>query len=666
MEGHKGDGAEMNTRKKKLIALGIASIMIIALILLLSPTGEEKESKLPSTELPEQYMVLVDEPFIEEERTFTACLSSIAVRDKYNPFFILDDGSLDSHQLSTINNLTIKDVPKLLFTFNEDTISNVESQIGNVTVYEPTPETLMDFKGYDGIITVGSYEEAIWASPLARVENKILIPGEPTFNDQSEVWDELSKHEINANYVVVTNPEDYVDVDYYADERYDGASFHIPKLSLVSAELAAYHNAYVLTNITPSTEEIGHMDTDLNAKAIGTLLKLREMNEKYGPIEYICLVGSAPALPQFQLPDEEDTAEPDGLVNSDSLFGFLDDDDYTMDAAVGRIINLNVQGASNQIARTLGYDYYVDDVTVETSTGPKTVKWRTHGSVWNGYEVADQRMQMSPGWLMKDDLEDEGFTSEYYWTTGNEGAVWRNQDGKETDFRPAMESSAIVAYRGHGSWHATFYVWKPQENTQPRSKDRLEGHREGTSPSVYDYYLPPQIAVLVACENAKIQGLNWGGDPIVMEELWATNYFYAGAVGLIAATEVSYSNIGQDLRYLEYLINPNDDSPDWDKNNAWYAFTVDGLLNHEDEHGSIGKAHQWAENRYIAYHNNEVSPFDQGTSADWKEVSMYVCYGDPAFIPYQNSPGANEVDPWHNGEDDGKADDSNDGILLNQ
>ena len=50
--------------------------------------------------------------------------------------------------------------------------------------------------------------------------------------------------------------------------------------------------------------------------------------------------------------------------------------------------------------------------------------------------------------------------------------------------------------------------------------------------------------------------------------------------------------------------------------------------------------------------DSPVSPFDRGTSADWKEVAMFAAYGDPAFQPYQNSPGANNVDPWHNGPDD--------------
>jgi hypothetical protein len=478
---------------------------------------------------------------------------------------------------------------------------------------------------------------------------------------------------VTANYVLVTNPEDYR-TDFYtegisykvdgnpAEPRPYNTTFHIPFLSAVAAELAAYHQAYVVTDISPSTEDIGYMDTELNSIQIGLLMKLREMHIEYGPIEYICIVGSAEAVPQFLLPDEtgaQGDAEGDALVSNDNLYGFLDDDIYFMDAAVGRIVNLNVQGASNQISRTLGYDYILDTTEVTYSVGGKTtVNWRNHASVWNGYEVADQRLQMRPGKEAVRDFTDEGFTAEYMRTTGNEG-VWGTvinpgsglETVKETEMRPIMESSAIVAYRGHGSWHATFYVYEPEDANDPQGKSRLEGNDQTHPDSIVNYNLPPQTAILVSCENNKISGLHWWGDPIDLNMSFPLNFFLAGGVGLIAATEVSYSNLGQDLQTAGGMITGN---YHWDKNNCWYGFPLDGLINHEEEYGTIGKAHQWAQNRYMNNPNkaSPVSPFEQGTSADWKEVAMFVCYGDPTFQPWQSSPGGNSVDPWHNGPDD--------------
>jgi hypothetical protein len=41
-----------------------------------------------------------------------------------------------------------------------------------------------------------------------------------------------------------------------------------------------------------------------------------------------------------------------------------------------------------------------------------------------------------------------------------------------------------------------------------------------------------------------------------------------------------------------------------------------------------------------------------GGGADWKQVAMYVLYGDPAFRCGLTSPGANQRDEWHNGSGD--------------
>jgi hypothetical protein len=619
-------------------------------------------------------MVFVEEPQTEEDMMFIAALSSLVVHDGYHPMFILENGSLDNYQMWTIDHMEIKDVPKLLFTDSEDVVASVSSQVEGVEVYERTPKTLMDFRGFDGYINVGSYKEALWVAPLANYENKMIVPGKSTYSYQEDVWGELAGLGVDANYVIVTNPEDYkTDIFFTEGISYkeDGnpstptpynASFHIPSLSAVAAELAAYHQAYVLTDIVPSTEEIGAMDVNLNSKQIGTYLKLRNIYDEFGPIEYICLVGSAEAVPQFELPDEtgaEGDAEGDALVSNDMIYGFLSDDIYYMNVAVGRIINLNVAAASNQIARTLGYDYIVDIVEVEYSTtGPQQVNWRNHASVWNGFEVADQRLQMRPGWEATRDFEDEGFVAEYMRTTGNEG-VWgtvvnpnsATETIKETEIKPIMESSGITVYRGHGSWHATFYVWEPEESNDPQGKSRLEGNDPSHPDSLVDYYLPPQTSVLVSCENNKIHGLHWWGAPIDLEMSFPLNFFNSGGVGLIAATEVSYSNLGQDLFTIGGSFTGN---YNWDKNNCWFAFPLDGLINHEDQYGTIGKAAQWAENRYMNNPNksSQVSPFEPISDADHKEVAMFVAYGDPAFQPYQNSPGANNVDPWHNGPDD--------------
>ncbi|MFA5772315.1 MAG: C25 family cysteine peptidase [Thermoplasmata archaeon] len=621
-----------SVNKKKLLAATLIFIIVFAAIgyYLLIPLPPKI---VPTIELPPRYMVLVDEPKTESDFAFAASLSSLIVRNNtYNPFFVLENGTLDDHQLWTINNMKAKDVPKLLFTNSVDTLKNIKSKVTNVTRYPTNSDALRAFKGFSGEITVGSYKESLWASPVAHKQNKIITIGKSTYSSQEQVWSELKNSGTNANYVVVTNPKDSSVSNFNASDK----KYLIKSLSLISAEIAAYHDAYVLTDIANSAQSMPSIDSKLNGAALGVWAKLKEIYTKYGHIEYIAMVGSAPAVPQFQLPDLESGAEADGLVNSDSVYGLLDNDTYTIDAAVGRIINYNVAGASNMMVRTYAYNDITDKVDVEyTYTGKETVTWKTDSSSWNGYEVADKRMQMTPGLCFKEDANDEGFTCDYMRTTGNGG--WISDDAKrETNFKPIMESSGLVAYRGHGSWHASLYVWKSSEEY---SRDRLEGT------TVRNYFLPPQIGMFAACENAKIQGTNYGGTEIDMDALFCTNYLYGGAIGLIGATEVSYSYVGQDIYVLTSPITGN---PDWDKNNAIYAFFWDGILNHEDKYGTIGKALQWAQNRYMAKHPG-TTPIKDFNTDDWKQVSMYVVYGDPAFKPYQpKPPGANNYDPWHN------------------
>jgi hypothetical protein len=604
-------------------------------------------------------MVLVDMPKTEEELTYVAALAPFIVHNGYyHPFFILDDGNLDEHQLWTISHMKITNVPKLLFTNSEATVRNVETQLTNVIHYQLSNNVFRAFMGFDGEIQVGSYEEALWVAPLARVQNKIITVGETTYRCQEHVWEELANLGINATYVIVTNPLDYSN-ETFSD--FD-AQFHIPALSLVAPELAAYHHAYVITNIEESTETVGYMDVELNSRAIGILLKLREINSRYGPIEYINIVGSAAAVPQFQFPDqtspEEQPKEADKLVNSDVAYGFLDEDIYTMDAAVGRIINYNVQGASNQIARTIGYHYLLNtSVLVNYTDGPRYVNWWVHCASFSGYQITYQRRQATPARFWCRDVEDERMEYEYYGPAGYGHKLIGDKSvepTQEPSINPIVEASGLLAYRGHGSDHGSLYsirVFGPNGE---------EGKLESTE--VHNMFLPPQIAMFVSCMNAKIHGLGWNKDdePLDMERAYATNYLYGGAIVLGGSTEVSYSNSGQDSDAAVGEVTGNHK---WDLNDAIYAFFWDGVLNHEADHGTVGKALQWTVNRYMnnPNHDFKVSPFEQTPedpdwysekAAHWKESAMFVIYGDPAFSPYQPARGANSYDPWHNGEND--------------
>jgi hypothetical protein len=327
-----------------------------------------------------------------------------------------------------------------------------------------------------------------------------------------------------------------------------------------------------------------------------------------------------------------------------------------MDAAVGRVINLNLQGASCQLAKTFAYEHFVNQVTVDYSDiagGTQDINWKQHGASFSGYQITYQRMQATPARWICEDYEDEGMEYEYMGPSGSGellGDGVKNTD--EMDIGTICEASGFVAYRGHGSDYGSLYSLRVYTDS---NEGRL------SSEQAAQLNLPPQTAFFVACQNGKIHGTGYGEDAsdAEFERLFSINYLYGGALAVGGATEVSYSNVGQDIdslwaRYGLGILH--DDNHHWDLNDAWYAFFWDGLLNHEDEYGTVGKALQWAENRYIKYHDSAVSPFewtdDEELGAHWKEVTMYVIYGDPAFKPGLTTPGANQFDPWHNGDED--------------
>jgi len=200
--------------------------------------------------------------------------------------------------------------------------------------------------------------------------------------------------------------------------------------------------------------------------------------------------------------------------------------------------------------------------------------------------------------------------------------------------------------------------------------DQLANHVEGEE--LRGVYLPPQVSTLVSCENSKIHGTNYRAIPIKRDEAWAPNYMYAGALGLCAATEVSYSNIGQDLQSL-----PGQGTGDsnWDINDLWYAAFWDGILDGSFENGqhngpevSGAESVRNGENRYIEqlkdnFDGKYCTPFlapppgmihpqrgelyGDESGMHWKEVSMFAYLGEPKFQIPVFTPGVGDVDPWH-------------------
>ncbi|PKK85785.1 MAG: hypothetical protein CVT48_04015 [Thermoplasmata archaeon HGW-Thermoplasmata-1] len=668
-------------------------------------TKEIKYSEMELIELSSPCIIAVNEPKNDAEMAFAASLTQLSVRvGGYNPLFVLDNGTFDAHQLFTISSMGLDAAPIFFFMLleNEGVFESgyyiTEPDNTNSRVIAIERNVPLPFKGFDGVISVGSYAEALWVSGLAAAENKQVYLGKETYSSQQEVWGEMRSLGLPAGYAVVANPQDYNEMGEVLPMGIDGVwgngTFHVKSLSLMAAQLAAYHKGYVITDYEPVDYIPDALyNFSLNSNATGLLSALRDFNATYGPLEYICLVGSAEAVPQFQLPDWLG-GESDGLVNCDAMYGFLSDE-FNMTAAVGRIINLNVQGASNMIARTLGYGYLLKqsmDGNYPVSGGEG---WHNRGGAFNGYGVADERLQTSPGLLLVRDWVDEGIEPQWYSTLG-EWEYKRMMDSEDNVF----EDLGFVFYRGHGSWAGCFYAWlcrwqrdiEASVLMETPLKDYMPEERYGlvSGLQAQGMFLPPQVITITACATAKIQGMYWHWDGVPdyycpLNRSFAIGWLYAGAVGFISATEISLSSMYQDLTgYTGEATGRHH----WAMNNAWYAAMADGLF---DKDLSIGKAHQHAQNlfmhekgKYTSYtiiseveeqsgqvaailaeitsqlpvtvplpeltgaeDSMPLTPFyPRGNEGCWKEVAMYVCYGDPAFTPHAQKPGENDYNPW--------------------
>lgn len=662
--------SDLQNKISKPAIIRIGAVVIVLLLMvgglaLFLSRGQEQPQKVydPDIELPQDFLFIVDNPSSEEDMLSIAALSTAQfMGGEYHPLVVCDpEGGLSRQLLYTLENLET-DRQKYLFTNKDTSLTHINTQLGDIglepiaeeNVFPLTSDVSSRFVGFDDVITVGSYEEALWAVTYAKINNLGIIKGEPTFMLQEEAWAMLSSQEVPSDYIIVTNPRDLnlesvqksPDYDTYDDP------FFTPAMSLMTAQMSAYHDAYVITNSTPVANVDWELDMELspNRRAIGFYNEVKKVSTDFGIPEYVAITGSAPAVPQFLVRSSGTEGD---IVNSDIIYGFIDNDHTQMDAAVGRVIQYDVSLASNQLLKTYLIDDFTTTITVDyrdVAGGTHEKDWRNHGASFSGYDITYKRMQATPARWICTDFEDLGWTYDYVgpFNTGNkffDGVI----NSMENDISEICEGTGYVAYRGHGSDTGSLYGIRVQG---PNGDEHALRYTDCQTMDV-----PPQIAFFVSCLNGKIYGHGPGTDPasdVQFDKLFTLNYLAAGPAVLIGATEVSFSNIGQDLTSIPAEYLPFIDDHQWDHNDAWYAFVWDGIINHPDEHGTAGKAVQWSENRYMQYPpNNQPAPFTPDGEVDWYEVTFFAVYGDPAFRPaIDPSGGQGDYDPWHNGPDD--------------
>lgn len=626
---------------------------------------EEKPGELykPENELPQDFMMIVDYPTTEEELFAISTLTSVQfIGNTYHPIVVCSpEGGLSSQELFTLSNLNT-DRQKVLFTNKETALGNINTQlsgeglspINDTDVFSLVPDAAGTFYGFQDVLTVEDYEESLWVASYAKKLGLAVVQGDRTFVNQESVWNAMKVVGIESDYAIITNPNDHSLETIRRTPQYDpyDDAWFCPDLSLMTAQMSAYHDAMVVTNITPkdNTDWTLNLEYPQNRIALGYHEKVLDIYSEYGPLEYLAITGSASAVPQFLVNPEAGSSE---IVNSDVMYGFLDNDHSKMDAAVGRVIQYDASLASNQLLKTYLIDDYQDTVEVDyrsVAGGTHEKDWRTHAGSLSGFDITYKRMQATPARWICTDFEELGFTYDYVgpFNTGNkflDGTV----NSMENDISEICEGAGYIAYRGHGSDTGSLYGIRVQG---PNGDEHALRYTDCQTMNV-----PPQLAFFVSCLNGKIYGHGPGTDPandVEFDKLFTLNYLAAGPAVLIGATEVSFSNIGQDIWSLRAEYGPLEDDYKWDHNDAWYAFVWDGIINHPGDYGTVGKAVQWSENRYMNYApNNQPEPMSPDGGVDWYEVTFFAVYGDPAFRPaIDPNGGAGSYDPWHNGPSD--------------
>ena len=184
------------TVKIAAIAVVVMLGMVGALVFLMTrPEVEVVDDYSPTQELPSDYIIITDYPQNEEDLMAIVTLSPLVQKGKDAPYHLLivmdPEGGLSSQELYTLSHLRT-DREKILFTNGESSMDTINSQLSDAALtpiaeentFPLTPEICSIFEGFDGVMTVASYEEALWATTAACSQNLAMVKGKASFLSQ--------------------------------------------------------------------------------------------------------------------------------------------------------------------------------------------------------------------------------------------------------------------------------------------------------------------------------------------------------------------------------------------------------------------------------------------------------------------------------------------------
>ncbi len=388
---------------------------------------------------------------------------------------------------------------------------------------------------------------------------------------------------METDYLIVANPNDFN--ESFAD---------VPHLSTFASTLAAYRGGIVLTVEGNYTNIYNTTHTAV------------PLMEEYGmEPTFLAMMGDAKALPfgyqSFECYNED--GYPDqNPVASDNDYANFDDNPYTVELAVGRLLNKNLREMSEYMHRNIHYEDYLENPSAPLAPAP-TIR-HTEGGVLDGWNNNAVVYCAFGAWF---DPKAEHYCWREFYENGNfnteddtpeshsqySGLVDDETSILTHDF--AM-SNFVAIDADHGNKYSTVTF---------NSEDLQE--------------MPPNVIFGVSCM------LGWT-DNVDIERSMTYTMMEKGCHAFLAASSITYGVISTDT-VTDYPTEENDKAG----NGLCRLFYEDAIAN---DH-SVGVAMMDAKNdlmntdKWDGIFNDEEWEINQVVC--WE----YQCYGDPAFNPYE-------------------------------
>jgi hypothetical protein len=454
-----------------------------------------------------------------------------------------------------------------------------------LTSIDPTAESTMKSLGVKRVIAIGD-AKVPGGRDFARIQESEL-------NDL--FLDLLTERGLSSDYIVVTNPDDIID---YQDSLTKG-NLPVAGLSLLSAELAAFHHAqiYFGPGLPTFDETYGDGFTQLGvSREVNNDISdqiLAEITDGVGHLtswgmeaKYLALVGGPVTLPMYYW-DINDYQQERQYQPCDYFYADLNDDPY-QELAVGRIFARSLTDASLLVLRALIYEEVIqyDYPRDESSTIYDTVSedWKENSLAC----VGTTKIGPMPG-ILTPTLANQTITmteAGYHVTSMGYDLATQAEIVREI-----IDEMNYAVYYGHGDydcWYST--VPDPIDADMLNSVD-----------------LKPGFGIVMACLTGMTDSVD-----IPLDQMISLAFLHSGFAGYIGATRVAYGLYDYEIRNDGAICGTG----------ALYLVDVfSDLVCAEDM--NVGEAMREAKNDLIykdGWDDEEVQI----------TVTQYVLYGDPA------------------------------------